>query len=387
MGAAAVARSPVLSPIVLPLGSFDSPSVVTATANRPDLPPLPVASADTSPALPSISTDHSVVTVSPSEPFCWVPSTFMVLREIFTLKGFRTNVAELKKRFTEAKNTQNYQPFVSHAFDSVGHFFMHLYFLFWFPAALHHLDKSFSKFHPYISNAFRFSRKIPPLANQIFHALYNSFACAGSIIGLIKESYYLKQTLAFRKKMKVCLPQKDLSKESALIKLRALQEKISDPSESANLKKYLRPHIFESLSQNAQSIIDKLSHGRTINASVIEANELLREVNVQTKKLVIIHIIGLAALSFIFAGSLLYLIGANVLIPTAFMYTLIGLALEGIKGLYIKASLDSKGWEISFSKLIPQKFKKANTWKTIGATAGVVACALGFYQVFPKAVI
>ena len=333
-------------------------SVVSAPLVRPQL-----ASLSTQQRAP-LAQAHVVEEVPPSfyEPFCWIPSTLMVLRELCTpLKGLRSNLTDLKNKFDTAKITKNYQDFVSRAFDCVGRFFMNLYFIFWFPAALHHLDNAFSKFHPYISNMFRFSRKIPPLANHIFHTLYNSFACAGSIIGLIKETYYLKQILVFRKTISVSRPEKNLHKDLAQVKLSSLQSMLQT---NPDLQKYLRPHIIHSIRE-------------ANNADPVQTNKLLREVDIQTKKLIIIHIIGLAALSFILAGSLLYLIGTNALITTAFTYTLVGLGLEIIKDLYIKTSLDSKGWKLSPSKLIPQKLKQINTWKTVGATVSAAAAGPG----------
>ncbi|MFI5333581.1 MAG: hypothetical protein ACHQT8_00235 [Chlamydiales bacterium] len=86
-------------------------------------------------------------------------------------------------------------------------------------------------------------------------------------------------------------------------------------------------------------------------AALDDAKDLLRSIDIQAKKKIIIHLVGLAAIALCAASFILAFATGGAALPVALMT--IGGVFATLNYLYAKGAMDEEGWHFSFSRAIP----------------------------------
>jgi hypothetical protein len=121
----------------------------------------------------------------------------------------------------------------------------------------------------------------------------------------------------------------------------------------ADLDRRVRPWMREKIEKELNPILENL---KSPNASVrhdalIKADLLMKNIDIQSKKILLIHVISLVAIILCAIGLIATIAGCPYLIP------LILLGAAGIIGygnyIYSQGTLDEEGWRFSKKKAIP----------------------------------
>lgn len=323
----------------------------------------------------------------PLIPCCWLPGTIETLKEVFTLKKIRTNYSLLKESYIN----RDWETCINNIFHAIGKFFMQLYLLFWIPELLSYLNSNIRAIHPYVKNSLRFVEHIPSIILTTFRYLYNTFAILGGIPAIIIESLSLNKIIDFRRNVLSSYKfstEKIVSPSDLQIKANLLSSILNDKlkekyfpegtEEEKNkkiceLKRIIRPSAVSDIMSNSKldNLLDKLKD-MTISPeekqnAINEAEKILKNLDIQTKKMIITHTIGILAISAIIIGSFLFLLGTASVVPVSAIMTSIGISLEVVKGIFITTMLDNEneGWKCKINKLVPNFLKNNSGWNTI----------------------
>ncbi len=140
-----------------------------------------------------------------------------------------------------------------------------------------------------------------------------------------------------------------------------LQEKFNEICEKALAIKYaalarrISPWCAHEVSLNLNDLIADLKHhpnpAHQQNAR-IRAHELLKNVEIQAQKRIIIHILALVALAF-FVTSMILILAAFPITQFVFSLTAIGLVLTTLRHVIDRALIPQPGWNFSLQACLP----------------------------------
>lgn len=121
------------------------------------------------------------------------------------------------------------------------------------------------------------------------------------------------------------------------------------------LQARVSPWLATELKQITPGLIHEAKNGNVAAKNLI--NDLMTNVDIQAKKKLTIHIIGLIALVFIAAGLIAGLMTCAP-VGLAIALGMIGFALSITKMLLTKGWLENRGWEFTPMKCVPEIFRK-----------------------------
>lgn len=128
-------------------------------------------------------------------------------------------------------------------------------------------------------------------------------------------------------------------------------------SKIMKLSQRVRPWLAKEIEQQLAPILSDLRHDdpQVRLSAQTRAMDLFNNIDIQTRKKLIVHRIGLAALGFTLVGVIAALIACPYLIPVIIIGA--GSILSIGKSLAFHGLLDSRGWQFNWSNCVPDRLK------------------------------